>query len=70
VPAVAVKDPVLEPAAMVTEAGTVSDTVLLESATVVADGAVWLSETVQVEVCDELKLVGLQLTPVNCVPPP
>jgi hypothetical protein len=62
--AVALNVAVVAPAATVTDAGTVSEALLLASVTPEPPaGAVWVSDTVQVltELCP--RLVGLQATP-------
>ena len=62
--AVALKGPVVAPAATVTEAGTVSEVSLLASVTLdPLVGAVWVSVTVHVLTALCPRLVGLQATP-------
>ena len=62
--AVALKVPVVDPAATVTDAGTVSEVLLLASVTAEPPvGAVWVSVTVQVLTALCPRLVGLQATP-------
>jgi len=67
VPAVALKVAVVDPAATVTEAGTVSADTLLDKATLAPPtGAAWVSVMVQVlgELCP--RVVGLQLSEETC----
>ena len=66
VPAFAVKLALVPPAAMLTDAGTLSTDAALElSATVVAAAAVPLNETVQVTLAPELTLAVPQLIPLR-----
>ncbi len=68
VPAVAVKVLVVDPAATVTEAGTVNSALLLDSVTDAPPaGAACDNVTVHVEVAALAKLVGLQLTLLTLV---
>lgn len=61
--AVALKVAVAAPAATVTDAGTVSEVLLLASATLDPPvGAVWVRVTVQVPIALWLRLVGLHVT--------
>jgi hypothetical protein len=63
VPAVAVKFADEDPAGTVTEAGTLSNPLLLESDTIAPPaGAGCAKVTVQVEVLAELRMVGLHAT--------
>jgi len=62
--AVALKVAVVDPDATVTDAGTVSETLLLASVTLDPPaGAVWVSVAVQVLTALCPRLVGLQTTP-------
>ena len=62
--AVALNVAVLAPAATLTDAGTVSEALLLESAMLEPPvGAVWVSVTVHVPTALCPRLVGLQATP-------
>lgn len=62
-PAVAVKVAEEDPADTVTDPGTFSSPLLLDSETVAPPaGAAWLKVTVQVEVFPELRVVGLHVT--------
>ena len=65
VPAVTEKVAAEDPAATVTEAGTLSVALLLESDTVAAEGAGWLKVTVQVEELPETKEVTSQASDVS-----
>ena len=63
VPAVAVKFADEDPAGTITEADTLTIGLLLESDTIAPPaGAGWAKVTVQVEVLDEFRLVGLHAT--------
>jgi hypothetical protein len=67
--AVALKAAVVAPAATITEAGTVSQVLLLSSATLDPPvGAAWVSVTVQVLTALCARLVGLQVTPETRTP--
>jgi hypothetical protein len=73
--AVALKVAVVAPAATVTDAGTVSEVLLLASVTLDPPaGAAWLSVTVHVLIAPALNAVGAQLTGnrdgMLIVPPP
>ena len=60
--AVALNVAVVAPAATVTDVGTVSDVLLLASVTLEPPvGVVWVSVTVQVEICPPLRLPGAQI---------
>jgi len=54
------------PDATVTEAGTASAALLLDSETVVALVATWLSDTVQFDTCAAFSDPGLQVSPLTC----
>jgi len=67
VPLVALKVAVVEPAATVADAGTVSAVALLESVTLAPPvGAAWVRVTVHVLVECGPRLVGLQLREETC----
>jgi hypothetical protein len=67
--AVALKFAVVAPAATIIEAGTVSQVLLLSSATLDPPvGAAWVSVTVQLLTALWPRLVGLQVTPETRTP--
>jgi hypothetical protein len=67
VPLVALKVAVADPAATVTDAGTVSAAALLDSVTLAPPaGAAWFNVTVHVLVELDPRLVGLQLSEETC----
>lgn len=63
VPAVAVNEALIDPAAIVTEAGTVRNPLLLDRETAAPPlGAAWFSDTVQFDAAPETNAAGLQLS--------